>query len=221
MMENHLNRPFSPPWVQKFKMLDCFCGMGGVSDGFALEGFDVTGIDIVDAQVKLGYKHKCIHADMLTLDGKDFQGYDVIWESPPCRDVCQMSFVGKGSIRSDGSKWAWKDPPNIERARLMVITCMKFIEDAKPTFWIMENSHLLKRYIPQKPRQISNIQRTMRRAFWGNYPNFLMPTVNNETLKWLTGGKLRSWKRAKIPLACSRAFARACKEKLLEMQQIA
>ena len=30
-------------------MLDIGCGMGGTSDGFALEGFDVTGIDIVDA----------------------------------------------------------------------------------------------------------------------------------------------------------------------------
>ena len=29
--------------------------------------------------------------------------------------------------------------------------------------------------------------------------------------------KLAHWKRSKIPLACSRAFARTCKEKLLEM----
>ncbi len=42
------------------KMLDCFCGMGGVSDGFILEGFDVTGIDIVDAPKMLGYKHRFI-----------------------------------------------------------------------------------------------------------------------------------------------------------------
>lgn len=196
------------------KLLDCFCGMGGVSDGFALEGFDVTGIDIVDAPKMLGYKHRFIQADMATLKGEDFRGFDVVWGSPPCRDFSQMSFVGKGSVRADGTKWAWKVPPNPQKGLELVKTYLDFVEKANPHFWIMENSHLLTRYLEEKPRQISNIQRTMKRAFWGNYPDFLMPCTNNRTLKWLIGGSTRSWLRARIPLACSRAFARACRETL-------
>jgi site-specific DNA-cytosine methylase len=193
------------------KLLDCFCGLGGVSDGFALEGFDVTGIDIEDMPSK-GYKHKFIQADIRDLKGQDFRGYDVIWGSPPCRDFSQMSFVGKGSIRRDGTHWAWKNPPDPKNGLVLVNAFLNFIEAAKPTFWIMENSHLLQRHLTLKAHQVSNIQRTMKRAFWGNYPDFLMPSVNNKTLKWLTGGANRSWLRAKIPLACSRAFARAIRE---------
>ena len=67
------------------KILDCFCGLGGVSDGFALEGFDVTGIDIEDMPSK-GYKHRFIRADIRDLKGEDYRGYDVVWGSPPCRE---------------------------------------------------------------------------------------------------------------------------------------
>jgi site-specific DNA-cytosine methylase len=34
-----------------YKLLDVFCGLGGVSDGFALEGFDVLGIAHVPGNV--------------------------------------------------------------------------------------------------------------------------------------------------------------------------
>ena len=87
------------------RMLDVFCGLGGVSDGFALEGFDVTGIDIEDMPAK-GYKHRFIHADVRDLKGKDYHGYDVIWGSPPCRDFSQIGVLyGK----------RWKNPPNPQK----------------------------------------------------------------------------------------------------------
>src|SRR3989304_2755191 len=87
-----------------FKLLDIFCGLGGVSDGFALEGFDVTGIDIEDMPSK-GYKHRFIRADIRDLKGEDYQGYDVIWGSPPCRD---FSILGT----CFGMKWKRKTDPN-------------------------------------------------------------------------------------------------------------
>ena len=208
--------------MKRLKLLDCFCGKGGVSDGFALEGFHVTGIDIVDAPKKLGYKHKFIQADMQELWGYNYQGYDVIWGSPPCRDFSQMAHVGYGSNRTDTKgKWAWKNPPNPENGLKLVNAFLDFVRKASPHFWIMENVPGLTNYLDEKPRQISKIAPTKKRAFWGNYPNFLMPMEETPNIAknvrgriYCIQGKDRSWERAKIPLSCSRAFARACKAQL-------
>jgi len=203
--------------VLKFKMLDCFCGMGGVSDGFAIEDFDVTGIDIVDAPKMLGYKHKFIQADMLRLKGADFQGYDVVWGSPPCRDFSQIGVLY-------GKKW--KNPPNPNNGISLIKGFLKFVEDAKPTCWIMENVALLTKYFKElQPRTETYITFGKRHVFYGDYPLFLMPRDMRIKTRKLnqygrdeptTDGKLRSWEAAKIPLSCSRAFAQACKQKLTE-----
>jgi len=192
---------------RKFTLLDCFCGMGGVSDGFAMEGFDVTGIDIVDAPKMLGYKHKFIQADMMTLKGEDFRGYDVIWGSPPCRDFTNL----------DDS--LWKRKKNAHRGLVLVHTFLAFVEDAKPKFWIMENVFGVVKYLDIEPQVYgAMIKGQKKHAFYGNFPDLLLPQCNPE---WRMGSgfpKTASWERAKIPLACSRAFAKACKEKFLETQ---
>jgi hypothetical protein len=229
-------KEFYPTKVKKqneksnLKMLDCFCGMGGVSDGFALEGFDVTGIDIVDAPKMLGYKHRFIQADMLTLNGEAFRGYDVIWGSPPCRE---WSLFAKRF-----GKTFKKNPPNPQKGLELVKAFLKFVEDAKPKIWILENVPYLEDYLHGKPRFISTLRVSkycknpqMRRAFWGNFPDFLLPKEDSPYVMRIRAEvKARhqvyptfknSAERAKIPLACSRAFATACREKLLEMQQIA
>jgi len=193
-------------------LLDCFCGIGGVSDGFAVEGFDVTGIDIVDAPKMLGYKHKFIQADMLTLKGEDFRGYDVIWGSPPCRDFSRIATTDRKFWRG---KWVeWKNPANPERGLKLVNAFLKFVENAKPILWIMENVPNLEKHLVLKPTQISYIGATMKRAFWGNFPVFLMPMSEKVRAKSSYNSPIGAWERARIPLACSRAFAKACKEAL-------
>ena len=62
--------------------LDLYCGLGGWSDGLALEGFDCLGVDI-DPRVRQYYRHPLIIADIHTLDGHRFTGYDLIVGSPP------------------------------------------------------------------------------------------------------------------------------------------
>ena len=201
-------------------LLDLFCGLGGVSDGFAAEGFDVLGIDIVDAPNKLGYKHKFIHADIRDLKGEDYRGYDVIWGRPPCRDF--------GILAKTLGHATWKNPPSPENGLKIVDAFLKFVKEANPTFWVMENVTGLTEYLKQKPRANRvPISPTMFRSFWGNYPTFLFPTdgrkgklatkVNGKQSHMRINGKIpkwESWERAKIPLACSRAFAVACKEAL-------
>jgi len=189
------------------RLLDCFCGMGGVSDGFAAEGFDVTGIDIVDAPKLLGYKYRFIQADIRTLNGKDFRGYDVIWGSPPCREFSQFA-------KSFG--YRWKKPCNTNEGLELVNTFLRFIEDAEPKIWIMENVPNLSNYLNLKPKVTAKIKPSMKRSFWGNFPSFMIPIFDDGRIIWHIQGKLRSWERAKIPLSCSRAFAVACRDKLLE-----
>jgi len=193
------------------KMLDVCCGMGGVSDGFALEGFDVTGIDIEDAPNKLGYKHRFIQADIRTLDGKNFRGYDVIWGSTPCRNFTKLPDHGN---RKDGVIFKWKVPKNPAVGLELVNTFLKFIDDAQPKYWILENVDGLKEHLDLKPRAIgSKIKGGKRHVFYGNFPSLLIPQC--EALQTVyVQGKLRSWIRAKIPISCSSAFARACREAL-------
>jgi hypothetical protein len=201
------------------KMLDVGCGMGGMSEGYAAEGFDVTGIDIVNAPKKLGYRFKFIQADIKTLNGADYRGYHVIHGSMPCRDFSRMASVGFGSVREDGVRFAWKDPPNPERGLLAVKALLRFIESAAPIFWSMENVPGLIPYLGIQPRQVTPITKNMKRAFWGNYPAFLMPQGREKKIKIDIQGPNRSWQRAKIPLSCSQAFAKACR-KALESQLI-
>ena len=213
-----------------FKYLSCFCGIGGDSDGFALEGFDVTGIDIVDAPKLLGYKHRFIQADMLSLKGEDFRGYDVIWGSPPCRDFSRI-----GEMYGHN----WKCPPNAVHGLELVNAFLDFVRQATPEYWIMENVYGLCPHLSLKPKFTTYITISSKNgqgkhhAFWGNFPDFLLPKVTQKKIgfhkiqpsgaRWMRAqitGKNAAWINAKIPLACSRAFAKACHEALQEKQEV-
>ncbi len=191
----------------KFKLLDCFCGLGGVSEGFVAEGFECVGIEINLEIAKL-YPFKCIVSDIRDLDGLDFQGYDVIWGSPPCRDftvICDKR---------------WKEKKNPQRGLELVYCFLRFVRRAQPKIWIMENVPGLEKYLAIKPRiSKAYITKTMRRSFWGNFPLFLVPcdTSKPKISSYSGFDKLAKWKRAKIPFVVSRAFARACKQELMKI----
>jgi len=171
--------------------------MGGWSKGFHALGFRCIGVDIVD----VGYPYELILQDVRTLDGRRFRGFDVIVGSPPCRDFSYATYFG----------WKyWKDKPNPSRGMELVLSLLRIIRQAKPRFWIMENTPILAKYLvyPQC-RGVVKLTPYMRRALWGNFPNFPIPMDMTKPRIQDFKGKLRAWKRAEIPLCVSKAFAQA------------
>jgi DNA (cytosine-5)-methyltransferase 1 len=66
------------------KLLDLYCKAGGASRGYALAGFEVTGVDI---KKQKRYPYKFIQGDCLELmqDTNYLKSFDVIVASPPCQ----------------------------------------------------------------------------------------------------------------------------------------
>lgn len=69
--------------TSKLKLLDLFCGAGGASMGYAMAGFDVTGIDVKHGK---RYPYTYIKGDVRDYLNTEFLSqFDVIAASPPCQ----------------------------------------------------------------------------------------------------------------------------------------
>lgn len=185
------------------KALDLFSGYGGTSDGLALEGFEILGVEY-KPDIAAYYMHPVLVCPVEALDPAEFQGYDLIVGSPPCRDFTR------------GSDAWWKEKKSVEHGLKNVHTFLNFIDIAKPKYWMMENVRGLIEHIEMKPRGIYKLSRTMYRAFWGNYPSFLVPLdLDKPRLSDIDNWSKtmsRQNLKAKIPLPFSRALGKAVRE---------
>lgn len=68
--------------MHKPRLLDLFCGEGGAGMGYAMAGFDVVGVDLMDRN---RYPFHYVQADAMTYLDKHAWRYDVIHASPPCQ----------------------------------------------------------------------------------------------------------------------------------------
>lgn len=185
------------------KALDLYCGLGGWSNGLAMEGFDVLGVELVPKIAHL-YEHNVIIADVRKLDGKRFKGFDLIVGSPPCRDF---------SITANFGKVTWNNPPDPEGKGLELVNAfLRIVEEAEPKYWLLENVTGLEKYIGIPPKCKPRLSKTMLRGFWGKFPSFLIPKDLNKKKILDIQGPLRKWERAMIPLPVARALGRAIKE---------
>lgn len=183
------------------KVLDLFCGLGGWSDGLALEGFDVVGVELVPMIAEL-YKHKVILADCCHLPLRTDVPWDLIVGSPPCRDFTK------------GTDAHWKIKKNPAQGMKLINAFLKVIKMMRPRYWLMENVWGATRYLKLKPRGMFRLSRTMYRPFWGNFPAFLVPIdYKKKAISKIKGvpHALRSNERARIPLPVARALGRAIK----------
>jgi len=72
--------------------IDLYCGLGGWTDGFLAEGYDVIGFDVEQhVYGEHRYPAHLVLQDVLTIHGAQFKGADVIVASPPCQEYSYMA----------------------------------------------------------------------------------------------------------------------------------
>ncbi len=103
--------------MNKPRLLDLFCGAGGAAVGYALAGFEVTGVDI---HPQPHYPYKCIQADATTFP---LEGYDLVHASVPYQAFSYATI----QARQDGIVY----PDYLALMRQRLRAC------GKP--WIIEN----------------------------------------------------------------------------------
>ncbi len=78
----------------KYKVLDLFCGCGGISEGYRLAGFDIVGGIDFNEYATVTFKHNFKNAKVHNIDittftnediDKEYGDVDVIVGGPPCQ----------------------------------------------------------------------------------------------------------------------------------------
>lgn len=200
--------PPHPPLCLPPQLLDLCSGMGSWSIGFYRQGFECTGLDILD----VGYPYRLIIDDVR--HWKPCQYFDVIVASPPCTEFSELLFLSIAKKQ--------RGPGNPEKGMELVRACLRIIEEVRPRFWVIENVRGAIKYFEPL---LGPPKLTHRPWYlWGNFPPFLLPRSNlgrktrvgsdgriNSDVKF---NPLISWKRARIPLPLSITLAEACKREL-------
>jgi DNA (cytosine-5)-methyltransferase 1 len=104
--------------MNRYRLLDLFCGAGGAGKGYADAGFEVVGVDL-KAQPR--YPFEFIRSDVLGLDPVYVSSFDAIHASPPCQAHTAMRTMHNAKAH----------PDLVEPTRAMLIA------SGKP--WVMEN----------------------------------------------------------------------------------
>lgn len=102
--------------MEKPRLLDLFCGVGGSAVGYARAGFRITGVDIIDQPE---YPFEFIKADAFEVFSVIGVWFDVVHASPPC----QAYTWGTRKGRED--KW----PMYIEKLREVLVNIPYVIEN--------------------------------------------------------------------------------------------
>lgn len=117
----------------KFKVLDLFCGCGGISEGYALAGFEITGGIDFNEFATITFKHNFKSAKVHNIDitefsdsqiEKEFGDVDVIVGGPPCQGF------------SSANRWQKEtdDPRN-----KLFFEYIRFVQKIHPKVLMIEN----------------------------------------------------------------------------------
>lgn len=120
--------------MTKLKVLDLFCGAGGLSLGFKLAGFDIIGA--IDFNQQAIETHEAnfsnsinICGDIKNIDNIEitnmFEGVDVIIGGPPCQGFSAAN--------------QWQTEEEKREKNMLFYEYMRFVEILKPKVFLIEN----------------------------------------------------------------------------------
>jgi len=110
--------------MKRPRLLDLYCGAGGVAQGYHEAGFEVDG---VDSAPQPRYPFRFIQADALAYLWECGHCYDAIHASPPCQKFTQLAAL----MRSRQPDYDARHPDLIEPTRELLL--------ATGTPYVMEN----------------------------------------------------------------------------------
>ena len=186
--------------------IDLFCGLGGWTEGFLAEGYDVVGFDIERHQYgQQKYPAQLVIQDVLTLHGSQFRDAAVIVASPPCPEFSYRGRYGRTKNLA---------PPDLRPFQ----SCFRIAREAgKPC--IVENVVFAQAFVGKAnthlgfvlfvgrcsatPTTSKTPRRNQRRSRWTSEPPSRFPITSREK-KWTA-------EIAKIPFELSSHIARIFK----------
>lgn len=141
--------------------IDLFCGLGGWTDGFLAEGYDVFGFDIERHDYGAGgYPGQFAIQDVLTLHGSQFKDAAVIVASPPCQEYSYMAMPwSRGKQIAAEYQSGVRDVANLTR---LFDDCFRIQREA------CESAG---RHIPMIVENVRGAQRWVGRSRW-HYGSF-------------------------------------------------
>ncbi len=118
--------------------IDLFCGLGGWTEGFLAEGWDVVGFD--NHQHVYGdqkYPAQLVLQDVITLTGKQFSKASIIVASPPCQEYSMMAMpfsygkrVASALLGQGEFPDMWKGSRTIAELTALYDACFRIAKEA-------------------------------------------------------------------------------------------
>ena len=118
---------------KKYKVLDLFCGCGGISEGFALAGFDIAGGIDFNEHATTTFKHNFKNAQVHNIDittfpnsqiDEEYGDVEVIVGGPPCQGF------------SSANRW---QKENEDPRNKLFFEYIRFVQKIKPKVIMIEN----------------------------------------------------------------------------------
>lgn len=117
--------------MRKPLAIDLFCGLGGWTDGLLAEGWDVIGFDIERHEYgDQRYPAQLVVQDVLTLDGAQFKGADLIVASPPCQEYSYMAMPWRRAKEKAKAIRADETGAELERLNRLFNACFRIQREA-------------------------------------------------------------------------------------------